>query len=134
MSYTGHVPTACVLPTVASVFQLYRQDPLECYSEHAHYVLSPCGWCIIPSSCYRVRIEDEDSVINYKVCRWSSLKIEGWSTADNNATSHNQLRLIAGASKIFISFKRSISDSSIMYFRVVVSLGELMSQVCKFEK
>ncbi len=75
-------------------------------------------------SLSRVRIEDEDSVINYKVCRWSSLKIEGWSTADNDATSHNQLRMIVGASEIFISFKRNMSDSSIMCFRVVVSLGE----------
>ena len=72
----------------------------------------------------RVRIEDEDSVINYKVCRWSSLKMEGWSTADNKATTHNQLRLIVGPSKIFLSFKRNVLDSSIMCFRVVVNLGE----------
>lgn len=79
---------------------------------------------IIIMSLIRVRNEDEDSIINYKVCSWSSLKIEGWSTGQESATSHNQLRLIIGASKIYITFKRNMSDSSIMSFRVVASLGE----------
>lgn len=77
------------------------------------------------SPCHRVRIEDEDSVINYKVCRWSGLKVEGWSTASTDTSTHNQLRLIAGPSTIFVTFKRNVSDSSIMSTRVVVSLGTL---------
>lgn len=73
---------------------------------------------------YRVRNEDEDSIINYKMCSWSSLKIEGWSIAqDDNPTSHNQLRLIVGTSKIYVSFKRNMSDSSIMCSRIVIDLG-----------
>lgn len=72
----------------------------------------------------RVRNEDEDSIINYKVCSWSSLKIEGWSTDQGGTTSHNQLRLIVGASTILITFKRNMSDSSIMSSRIVVNLGK----------
>lgn len=74
----------------------------------------------------RYRMEEEDSVINYKVCSWSSLKIEGWSTIANKekTTSHNQLRLIAGKTRIHIAFKRKVSDSSIMCSRIAIHLGE----------
>lgn len=43
--------------------------------------------------------------------------------AENTSTSHNQLRLIAGPSKIYITFKRSISRSTILCSRIVVNLG-----------
>lgn len=68
-------------------------------------------------------------MINYKVCSWSSLKIEGWSTADTASSSQKQLRLIAGPSRIYITFKRSVSDSSILCSRIVVSLGKWLGGV-----
>ncbi len=76
-------------------------------------------------------MDDEDSVINYKLCTWSSLKIEGWSTTGENRNSHNQLRLIVGATSIRISFKRKVSDSSLMGFRISMHLGQCyLSDVC----
>lgn len=74
---------------------------------------------------HRVYLDDEDSVINYKLCTWSSLKIEGWSTVGEKQTSQNQLRLIVGATSIRIVFKRRVSDSSLMYSRISMHLGEL---------
>ncbi len=70
-----------------------------------------------------MRIEDEDSVINYKVCSWSTLKIEGWSTTSRSTKTNNQLRLIAGETKIHIAFKRNVSDSSLMCYRISMHLG-----------
>ena len=72
---------------------------------------------------YRVYIDDEDSVINYKLCTWTSLKIEGWSTVGENCRSQNQLRLIVGGTSIRIAFKRQVSSSALLCSRISMHLG-----------
>ena len=76
----------------------------------------------------RHKIIDEDSVVTFKMCSWSGVKIEGWSTsgAADNALPGAVLRMIANETKIRIAFKRNISDSSLMHTRISVHLGDLI--------
>lgn len=81
-------------------------------------ITSPCTHPL------RYKNSDEDSVIIYKLCSWSSLKVEGWSTASKSTHSH--LRLIAGETQIRIAFKRRISTSSILHTRFSVHFGDII--------
>lgn len=89
----------------------------------------------------RRKIPDEDSVVTFKMCSWSGVKIEGWSTTPTTtsstkgggkAASSNEgllgavLRMIANETKIRIAFKRNMSDSSLMCTRISVHLGDVI--------
>lgn len=92
-------------------------------------------------SSLRRKIPDEDSVVTFKMCSWSGVKIEGWSTTPTTtsstkgggkAASSNEgllgavLRMIANETKIRIAFKRNMSDSSLMSTRISVHLGDVI--------
>lgn len=79
----------------------------------------------------RYKNEDEGSVIIYKMCTWTSLKVEGWevvagSSAAKKSKELAQLRLITNETKIRVALKRCTSDCRIMYMRVSVHLGDLL--------
>lgn len=76
----------------------------------------------------RHKIEDEDSVVVFKMASWSSLKLEGWSESDryNDEMRNSRLRLIAADTKIRIAFKRQISNSSMLATRISVHLGDII--------
>ena len=89
----------------------------------------------------RRKIPDEDSVVTFKMCSWSGVKIEGWSTTPTTTTSSSSggsrsssnevlpgavLRMIANETKIRIAFKRNMSDSSLMSTRIAVHLGDVI--------
>ena len=69
-------------------------------------------------------------MINYKLCTWSNLKIEGSSMLSEKLDPHNQLRLIVEGSSIRIAFKRKMSDSSLVCSRISMHLGELCVRAC----
>lgn len=85
----------------------------------------------------RRKIPDEDSVVTFKMCSWSGVKIEGWSPDSNKSGQTGSagsstslagavLRMIANETKIRIAFKRNMSDSSLMHTRISVHLGDLI--------
>ena len=80
---------------------------------------------------YRHKIPDEDSVIIYKKCTWSSLKLEGCSTGVGVATTvgdslPTQLRLLSGDSCVKVALKRLMSNCAILCTRVSVHLGDVI--------
>ena len=79
----------------------------------------------ILSHC-RYKNEEEGSIIIYKKCTWTSLKVEGWEVVNEKKDARSQLRLITSDTEIHIALKRSIADCSIMHMRVSVHLGDII--------
>ena len=74
----------------------------------------------------RYKNEDEGSVIIYKRCTWSTLKIEGGGVDEKgNLLVNDPIRLMAGATSINVTVKRRLSDCKVLYTRVSVDLGDL---------
>ncbi len=74
----------------------------------------------------RYKNEDEGSVIIYKRCIWSSLKLEGYGIDDKgNKLLVSPVRLMASNSEIHATVKRRLSDCKVLYTRVSVDLGDL---------
>ncbi len=72
---------------------------------------------------------DEGSVIIYKMCSWSNLKLEGWSSdaaQQETGILPTQLRLIAGDTKVLVALKRRVADCSILHTRVAAHLGDIV--------
>ena len=78
-------------------------------------------------SLCRYKNEDEGSIIIYKKCTWTSLKIEGWEVdATKEKNERSQLRLITSDTEIHIALKRSLKDCHVMHMRVSIHLGDIV--------
>ena len=74
----------------------------------------------------RYKNEDEGSVIIYKSCTWSSLKLEGSGIDDEgNKLLVEPVRLMASSSEIHVTLKRRLNDCKVLYTRMSVDLGDL---------
>lgn len=64
------------------------------------------------------------------MCSWGGVKIEGWSSTNSSETdcalAGAVLRMIANETKIRITFKRNMSDSSLLHTRISVHLGDVI--------
>ena len=73
------------------------------------------------SNC-RYKNEEEGSIVIYKKCTWSCLKIEGCGPE----TESEVLRLITNPMEIRAVLKRRLNDCKVLHTRVSVSLGDLV--------
>ena len=74
----------------------------------------------------RYKNEDEGSIIIYKKCTWSSLKVEGGGLDEQgNKILVDPIRLMASTTEIRVTVKRRLSDCKVLYTRVSVDLGDL---------
>lgn len=73
----------------------------------------------------RYKNNDEGSVIIYKKCTWSSLKIEGSQVTSNGSLIADPIRLLANTTEIRVSVKRRTSDCKVLCTRLSINLGDL---------
>ena len=77
----------------------------------------------------RMKNAEEESIIIYKMCSWTNLKVEAQSTVkslQDNRFVPTQLRLIAGETRILVALKRRIADCAVLYTRISVHLGDVV--------
>ena len=85
------------------------------------------NWEPAALSLCRYKNEDEGSIIIYKKCTWTSLKVEGWEVdVMKEKKERSQLRLITSDTEIHIALKRSLSNCSVMHMRVSIHLGDIV--------
>ena len=74
----------------------------------------------------RYKNEEEGSIIIYKKCTWSSIKVEGTGIDEKgNKKLLDQIRLMASTTEIHVAVKRRMSDCKVLFMRMSVDLGDL---------